>query len=88
MEVVVQAVLDTGELMLVLNNAPATPQLGDIMLGPDGTVYRVVQRAYIIEKPETKLTVVGKAPDKGRIVIQCVIVPAVKEDPPCKQPMS
>lgn len=88
MDAVVQAVLPNGEIMLVLNHAPVFPQLGDLMPGPDGTVYQVVQRAYIIEKPETKLTVVGKEPDKGRIVIQCVITPVSKEDAECNQPLN
>lgn len=62
------------EPMMVMNNPPVTPHVGDLTPGPDGTIYRIVQRGFVIEKP-SGIQLMGGTVDRGRVVIQCVIMP-------------
>lgn len=77
MELVIEYVMEGNpEPMMVLNNAPASPHVGDITPGPGGAIYRIVQRAYIVEAPNAAAAaILGTKPNRGRVVIQCVIVP-------------
>lgn len=65
--------------MLVLHKPVATPNVGDITLGPDGTIYRIAQRAFLIEQ-SSSIIATGK-PLKGCLVIQCVLVALAIEEP-------
>lgn len=60
---------DTGKILLDLHDSPAEPQVGDLTIGPDGIVYRIVQRAFLIKN--TSILTHGAA----QISLQCVLIP-------------
>lgn len=76
MEIVLEFVLPgKDESIMVMNNPPAVPMVGDLTIGPDGTVFQIRQRAFIIQEGKNKLAIAGAPKDLGRIVWQCVVLP-------------
>jgi len=70
--------VQTNDCLLMLPDPPATPQLGDIMVIPDGKLYAVVNRAFLITAPKTTLTVAyGRS--ESRMEIRCTVA-EVDED--------
>lgn len=76
MQIVLEFVLPgKDEAIMVMNNPPAVPMVGDVTLGPDGTVFQIRQRAFIVQESQNKLNIVGAPKDAGRIIWQCIVVP-------------
>lgn len=47
--------IETNTCLLMLSDPPATPQVGDITAAPDGKLYAVVSRAFLVSAPKTSL---------------------------------
>lgn len=67
---------DHDKPLLRLNDPPAIPEVGDLTIGPEGKLLRVVQRAFFLEDSESTLVVVSKTKPAPILVFQCVVVPA------------
>lgn len=78
---------DVEEPLLVLHDPPILPNVGDLVPGPNETVYYIAQRAYVVEKP-TGISLISGGKDTGAIIIQCVLLqaPELKSEEEGDQP--
>ncbi len=67
----VMFVASDGKTVMQISTVEAIPQVGDIVVTPENTVWKVVQRAFVATVP----AIVSLQPKKfAEVTIQCAVV--------------
>ena len=64
--------IETNDCLLMFSDPPATPQVGDITATPDGRLYAVVSRAFLVSAPKTSL-MLANGNTEPSIEVRCTL---------------